>query len=141
MEPSRSLRLIWSLPATVVGAVFCGIWVLLYFGRNAPTIDGLIGLLALIHLIAWLFFIAPFAVFVSTESRLYILPMSLIYGALFGSCAFLIYCFVMATLTNNSLRIWDFIRSWPLITGCALSGLGVAAVMSLLRIKQSKNKC
>lgn len=122
-------RLLWTIPATAAGCLVFAIWA--GVALDLPNTESVIRATLFAHGIAWLFLIAPFAMIFPARSRLYNLPLSLLYGAILGALAYVAFCFVVSMLLGIPRLAWDAITSdsW-VIGGCACSGAVVAAALS-----------
>jgi hypothetical protein len=126
-------RLFWTIPAALAGALA---YIAFYLAteRLKGLFPGELILGALVlHAIAWVLFIVPFAWLVPETSKLYRFPISALWGALFGGAA----CFIVAmgfTILMGISTGRAFNAASEAAPLCAVSGAAVAAVMSLAKI-------
>lgn len=112
--------------------VACTLWVVFYFDHRS-RLEDLLETMILIHIIAWIFFIGPFAIFVPETSRVYDFRYSVFAGPLFAVAAMVAYGVVISLLQGGRLRLSFLFVGYPFTIGCAISGTAVAVTMSACR--------
>ena len=127
-------RLLWTIPATLAGAITFIACIFAVGSMLGGHPGALIRFTLLIHAIAWMLFIVPFAWVVPETSKLYRFPISALWGALFGGAACFIFAMGLRILLGLPTRMAldTALEFAPL---CAASGAAVAAVMSQARMR------